>query len=146
MKKILHHKARKDHYHADACVIWCFDNRFSMLLENFKKKMKFKNIDLVKVAGGAKVLATPQVEPAEKYILGQIEKSIKLHHTKCIVLMVHSGCGAYGKKFKSIRAERKFYLIELRKAKRTVQKFLKQNRQEKPVDTYYADFSALWRT
>lgn len=146
MKKILHHKVPKDHYHADACVIWCFDDRFSMLFESFKKAMKFKNIDLVKVAGGAKVLATPQAEPEEKYILGQIEKSIKLHHTKRIALMVHSECGAYGKQFENIRAEQKFYLNELQKAKRTVQKFLKQIHREKPVDAYYADFSALWRT
>lgn len=92
------------------------------------------------------MLATQQVEPEEQYILGQIEKSIRLHHTKHIVLMVHSECGAYGKKFSGVRLERKFYLNELRKAKRTVQKFLKQIQQEKPVDTYYADFSALWRT
>lgn len=146
MKKIIKLKTPRHHYKADACVIWCFDNRFSVALENLVKRMKFKHIDLVKIAGGAKVLATPEVEPEEKYILGQIEKSIKLHHTKQIVLMVHSECGAYGKHFKSEAAEKNFYSKELKKAKLTVASFLKSKNIKKPIETYYADFSGLWRT
>ena len=55
MKNILPFRSPKEHYVADACVVWCFDNRFSVLLQAFTKGVK--NIDLVKVAGGAKALA-----------------------------------------------------------------------------------------
>ena len=38
-------------------MVWCFDDRFSALLEAYKQKRGFKHIDLVKSAGGAKALA-----------------------------------------------------------------------------------------
>jgi len=146
MKKIIHHKPPKHHYNADACVLWCFDDRFSSMLGSFKKKLKFKHIDLIKIAGGAKVLATRQKEFEEKYVLDQLEKSIRLHDAKRVVLMVHSECGAYGKHFKNEASEKKFYHAELKKAKRTVIRFFKAKKIKKPIEIYYADFSGLWRT
>lgn len=145
MKKILHCKVSRHHYKADACVIWCFDDRFSGLLEKFKKGMRFKKIDLLKIAGGAKIFATPEVEWEEKYLLDQINKSIKLHNARKVVLMAHSECGAYGGHFKNDAAEKKFYSAELRKAKRTVDAFFKRQNIKRPIETYYADFSGLWR-
>ena len=115
------------------------------MLESFKKKLKLRHVDLVKIAGGAKALAAKENEFEEKYVLDQIEKSIRLHDTKRVVLMVHAECGAYGKHFKNEAAEKRFYSAELKKAKQTVARFFKAKKIKKPVGMYYADFSGLWR-
>ena len=55
-------ESSREHYKADACVVWCFDDRFSDLLEAFKKERGFKRIDVVencwrrKSARGGRVL------------------------------------------------------------------------------------------
>jgi len=56
-KPIVKFRTKDGHYHADAAVVWCFDDRFYKLLKKFGKKQGFGHIDLVKVAGGAKALA-----------------------------------------------------------------------------------------
>ncbi len=96
MNTILSFQSDKTHYTADACIVWCFDDRFSKLLDEYIKQQNFAHVDLVKVAGGAKDLASPDGEHARAYLLDQIAKSIKLHHTKEIILMMQSDCGAYG--------------------------------------------------
>ena len=54
------------------------------------------NSDLIKVAGGAKCLASPERETDREFVLEQIRKSMRLHGTRRVILMVHSDCGAYG--------------------------------------------------
>jgi len=144
MQKILSYLGSKEHYRADACIVWCFDNRFSGLLEAYIKDRKFTHVDLVKVAGGAKGLAAPKWDPdpsrrklaeAERtYLLDQIAKSIKLHHTQDIVLMAHSECGAYGG-----ATDEEFYESELNKAKDIASSQFK----EVKVTSLFADFEGL---
>lgn len=55
-----------------------------------------KSCTSIRVAGGAKCLATPDPESERDFVLEQIPKSIRLHGTDRVVLMVHSDCGAYG--------------------------------------------------
>ena len=52
--------------------------------------------DPIKVAGGAKSLALPEVKTDREFVLEQIRKSMRLHDTKRVILIVHSDCGAYG--------------------------------------------------
>ncbi len=141
-------KTKPEHYHADACVVWCYDDRFYKLLKKFGKKQKFKNIDLVKVAGGAKALATADATEgsssmAERdFVLSQIKTSVRLHAAKRIILMLHRDCGAYGgsKAFPDGGAEREQYAADLRAARDFV-------RKEVPavlVDAYFADFDGLY--
>ena len=54
------------------------------------------NSDPIKIAGGAKVLASPEREADREFVLDQIRKSMRLHGTRRVILMVHSDCGAYG--------------------------------------------------
>src|SRR3989344_2903432 len=90
-------KLSKEHYQAEAVVIWCFDARFSPALEELKQKLGLKKIDLVSVAGGAKALAVLNDEASEKaYLLQQVAVSVKLHQARQVVLMTHSDCGAFG--------------------------------------------------
>lgn len=131
------------HYKADACVVWCFDDRFSGLLQKFIETKKFRHVDLVKVAGGAKGLASPANEAEREYLLDQIAKSIELHHPPFIILMVHADCGAYGAEFADANEERKFYTRELSKAEKIVADFLRQKDKTAQIEKYFCDFAGL---
>jgi len=139
MEKPLAFQSSMGHYAADACVVWCFDDRFSGLLGAFVKD--FKNFDLVKVAGGAKALAG-DASPDRDFVFGQIETSIRLHGTKKIVLMLHRDCGAYGgsKSFVDAAAEKDNYINQLTNAK----SFLKKEIPDMPVSAYFADADGLY--
>jgi carbonic anhydrase len=41
-------------------------------------------------------MASPERESKREFVLEQIRKSMRLHGTKRVILMVHSDCGAYG--------------------------------------------------
>jgi len=131
----------KEHYMADACVVWCFDDRFYKLLKAFGKQVGFKNIDLVKIAGGAKALAAGP-SPERDFVAGQIAASLKLHGTKAIILMTHRDCGAYGgsKNFTDAAAERVFQDEQLLAAKA----FVASEAPGIPVKAYFADFDGLY--
>jgi hypothetical protein len=137
--------SQKEHYIADACVVWCFDDRFYKLLKEFGKQEKFNHIDLVKIAGGAKALAGEA--PSDRdFVLNQIRTSVRLHGTKRVVLMLHRDCGAYGgsKNFTDGEAEK----TELVKQLRDAQDFVKKEFPDVislSVDGYFADFDGLYK-
>lgn len=85
-----------DHYAADAFVVRCFDNRFWGVFHKFIKAQGLKYIDLESVAGGAKIFSSPEQEGDRDFMLRELEKSLKLHHTKKVMLFTHHDCGAYG--------------------------------------------------
>ncbi|MCL5011124.1 MAG: hypothetical protein M1127_02860 [Patescibacteria group bacterium] len=144
MRKIIDFETKKEHYTAQACVVWCFDNRFTPALNEFVKNKNYQHYDLIKVAGGAKPLATPEKEIEEEYILKQIEISLKLHHSQRIVLMGHSDCGAYGglAAFNNDEdREKQAHIEELTKAK----SFLQNNLScSVPIDLIFVDCSGIW--
>lgn len=144
LKKVVHHKANKGHYVADAVVFWCFDTRFFQMFKKFKRSHKYRKVDLAQSTGGAKGLSSPS-HGETSYLLFQIEASHALHHVKRVVLMVHLDCGAYKghSKFKGRKLDEEFYTSELKKAKKIVTIFLKRKKINIPVDTYYADYTGL---
>ncbi len=132
MNKIISHASNKDHYKADACITWCFDNRFSSALEAFTRQRGYAQVDLIKVAGGAKGLADGGGDSL--YLLDQIAKSIKLHHTPRVVVMAHSECGAYGGS-----VDPAFYECELKKAAGAVSALFPSIE----VEAVFADFDGI---
>lgn len=96
MRKVFHFDAPREKYHCDAAVVWCFDNRFELGFRKFLKRRGVLNSDPIKIAGGAKSLASPELETDRAFLLEQIRKSIRLHGTNHVILMLHSDCGAYG--------------------------------------------------
>src|SRR5450759_4122520 len=96
MNKVFHFDAPREKYHCDAAIIWCFDNRFELGFRKFLKRIGVSNADPIKIAGGAKCLASPELESERAFVLEQIRKSIHLHGTRRVILMLHSDCGAYG--------------------------------------------------
>ena len=139
MQKIISCQSGAEHYVADACIVWCFDDRFSGLLAKLLKS--FKHADVVKVAGGAKALAG-NTSPDQDFVLGQIKTSIRLHKTKRVILMLHRDCGAYGgsKSFSSVEAEKDYYSSQLAAAKQ----FLAAEAPTVPIDACFADFDGLY--
>ena len=135
-----------DHYTANVCVVWCFDDRFYKLLKAFGKQEHFGHIDLVKIAGGAKALASAEgASPDRDFVLNQIKTSARLHGTKRVILMLHRDCGAYGgsKNFADAGAERD----ELEKQLRHARDFVTQELSHVgglSVDAYFADFDGLY--
>jgi carbonic anhydrase len=96
MRRVFHFDSPREHYRAEAVVVWCFDHRFHLAFAKYLKRNGVLNTDIVKVAGGAKSLASPARETDREFILDQIRTSIRLHRTQRVILMTHSDCGAYG--------------------------------------------------
>ena len=96
MKKVFHFDSQIDLYRADACVVSCFDARFELVTRKFLKKRAIWWADPLKVAGGAKLFASPAEESERSFALAQVQTSMRLHRTNRVMLMVHSDCGAYG--------------------------------------------------
>lgn len=136
----------KEHYTADACIFWCYDARFADLYNEFLKQRGFTHskIDLVKGAGGAQALAGGE-SPDRTVAESQIAKSIKLHHTTRVILMVHIDCGGYGgsKAFNNDhQAEWNHHVAELKKAADFVRGTF---REIKEVECWLADFDGAHR-
>lgn len=145
MKKILDFKSPKEHYSADACVVWCFDSRFTPVLKEFTESQNLFNYDLVKLAGGVKSLASPAFESERSFALKQIHASINLHRTKRMILANHADCGAYGgsEEFNCDPVkERKMHFRELAAAKRFLKDKLLPGVK---IETVFIDFEGVWK-
>ena len=142
MEKVFSFDSSKEHYFGAVCILWCFDDRFSALLQALIKGREIKNADVVESAGGAKALASP-AGPERDFVLTQIKLSVKLHGTKKTILMLHMDCGGYGGSgtFNNDRdAEMKHHDAELSAARA----FLLREIPEMEVECLIADFDGLY--
>jgi carbonic anhydrase len=146
VEKVFHFDSPREKYLCDAAVVWCFDNRFDLGFRKFLKRIGVLNTDPIKIAGGAKCLASPDQETDREFVLGQIRTSMRLHGTRRVILMVHSDCGAYGGldgAFKGdARAESDHHIVELQRAAGN----LKEAIPNVDVDAYFVDFEGVWKT
>ena len=127
-----------EHYTAEAFVVRCFDDRFWKVFKRFLKSQGRHHIDPESVAGGAKVLASPEKDGDRDFMLRELEKSIRLHHTKRVMLFTHHDCGAYGgiAKFKGMRSdELAFHQEEHQKARDAISKHF----PDLAVESYFID-------
>lgn len=144
MKKVFHFDAPRSKYHCDAAVVWCFDNRFQLGFSKYLKRLGVVNSDPIKIAGGAKSLASPEHEGDREFVLDQIKKSIRLHGTKLVMLMVHSDCGAYGglagRFGGNAREEALHHEGEIKRAA----EFLQTEIPGVELRGYFVDFEGIW--
>ena len=145
MKKVFHFDAPRQKYHCDAAVIWCFDNRFELGFRKFLKRIGVANSDPIKIAGGAKCLASPDLETEREFVLEQIRKSMRLHGTRRVILMLHSDCGAYGGLAGgfagNVRVEAERLHAELRRAADHLGTAIPGLK----IDAYFVDFEGIWQ-
>lgn len=143
MKRVLRLDTPRANYQSDAAVVCCFDNRFRLGLHKFLRRFGIQNPDVIRVAGGAKCLASPEPESDREFVVEQIRKSIRLHATKRVILMVHSDCGGYGGLARfgnDAELEREHHRKELERAA----EYLREQFPEMEVGTYFLDFEGVW--
>ena len=143
LQKIFHFDSPRELYVSDAAVVWCFDNRFNLVLRKFLGRIGIEKSDRIMVAGGAKCLASTGADPDREFVLKQIRLSIALHQTSRVVLMLHSDCGAYGGLAAfggdpQVEAEKQ--ADELRRAAATLRGVF----PELEVEGYFIDFEGVW--
>ncbi|MDP3794693.1 MAG: hypothetical protein Q8R13_02065 [bacterium] len=142
---IFSHETPLAHYTAQAFVLRCFDDRFFKTFKNFLKSEGLTQLDPESVAGGAKVIASPEKAEDRDFMLRELEKSIRLHHTARVMLFTHHDCGAYGglARFGGDKeAEFAFHREEHRKAR----EIIAERFPEVTAETYFIDGQGVIRT
>jgi hypothetical protein len=143
MKKVFHFDSPREKYRCDAAIVACFDNRFELGFRKFLKRTGVVASDPIKVAGGAKCLASPEHDADREFVLDQIRDSIRLHGTTRAILMVHSDCGAYGGLAAfghDARREAEHHQAELCRAVAGLHAAIPGLH----VDAYFLDFEGIW--
>jgi carbonic anhydrase len=145
LKRILHFKPPTLKYHCDAVVVACFDHRFDRVLRRFLKGIRIVNPDPIVVAGGAKSLASPDHESDRDFLVAQVEKSIRLHGTDRVILLLHSDCGAYGGLHSSFKDDQAAEVSHHRDELRRAYAVLKGAFPAVHVECYFVDFAGVWQ-
>ncbi len=131
-------------YRSDAVAVYCFDDRFTLMVQKFLKRLKLERVDTIRVAGGARALASPDGEPEKNFLLDQLRLSRKLHDVGRVILIAHSDCGACGglARFNHDPAvEAEHHRAELARAAACVRSAI----PEVDIACYFADFTGVWR-
>ncbi|MDO8496679.1 MAG: hypothetical protein Q7S43_04510 [bacterium] len=134
-----------EHYKAGAFVVRCLDSRFWRVAKRFIKSLGLKHIDPPFPAGGAKVFSSPFDEYESEHYLGQLAKSIKLHHTEKVMLFSHHDCGAYGGFAKFDNDEDKEFNFHCSEHKKAVE-VVKARFPDLEVETYFIDPKGIIKT
>ena len=102
--------------------------------------------DSIKIAGGAKCIASPDHDSSREFVLQQIRLSMRLHGTTRVMLMLHSDCGAYGGLAGGFSgdsmAEAIHHCQELQRAAANLTVAIPGIE----VQTYFVDFEGVWAT
>jgi carbonic anhydrase len=144
MRKLFHFDSPRERYQCDAAVVWCFDNRFDAGFRKFLKRIGVLNSDPIKIAGGAKNLASPEKEADREFVLEQIRLSVRLHGTRRVILMVHSDCGAYGGLAGGFGGDAREEAARLESELERASLFLQMAMPEMEVESYFVDFEGVW--
>ncbi len=126
-------------------AFWPRDNRFDLGFQKFLKREGVVHTDPIKIAGGAKSLASPKRESDREFVLDQIRTSMRLHGTQRVILMLHSDCGAYGGLAAFGNDERAEFLNH-RSELRAAAVYLKSVIPEIEVLVYFVNFEGVWTT
>jgi hypothetical protein len=143
IRKVFHFDSPRERYKADAAIVWCFDHRFDVVLHKLTKRIGVEFFDPILVAGGAKCLAGDDLERDRQFVLEQVRKSIQLHGTHTVLLMLHSDCGAYGGlgAFDNDTArEAEHHRQDLHRAV----DFLQAEIPELTIRGFFVDFEGVW--
>jgi len=142
MTKRFHFDSPTETYRADAAVVWCFDDRFTLAVHKFLKRSGLTRADSIRVAGGPKALASGG-EAEQNFLLEQLRLSRKVHSTERVIHFAHSDCLACGglARFKGdAGAEREYHRAELARAAGVVRAAM----PEVVVECLFVDFEGVW--
>jgi len=143
MRKRFHFDSPAEVYRADAAVLWCFDDRITLVVQKFLKRIGVRQVDTIRIAGGAMALASPKDDSQQGFVIDQLRASRRLHQTERVILFAHRDCGAYGGSARfqgDPEAEVSFHRAELARAADIVRAAL----PDVTVEHYFADFDGVW--
>jgi len=143
MLKRFHFDSPAEVYRADAAVLWCFDDRITLGVQKFLKRIGARQVDTIRIAGGAMALASPKDNFEQGFVIEQLRLSRKLHQTGRVILFAHRDCGAYGGSARfqgDAEAEVSFHRAELSRAAQVIRAAL----PEVAIEHYFADFDGVW--
>ena len=143
MRKAFHFNSPRERYRCDAAIIWCFDNRFELVLRKLLKHLGIVFFDPIRIAGGTKCLASPEFERDRDFVMEQIRISMRLHDTKSVILMLHSDCGAYGGLAAYENDSQKEAIHHTQELQRAASYLLSQI-PELNVKPFFVDFEGVW--
>jgi carbonic anhydrase len=144
MKKVFHFDAPRENYHCDAAILWCFDDRFELGFRKFLRRIGVVHSDPIKIAGGAMCMASPERESDREFVLEQIRKSIRLHGTKRVILMVHSDCGAYGGLAGGFHGDSLAEAVHHEQELQRAAAYLSEAIPGIEIQGYFVDFEGIW--
>lgn len=144
MRKVFHFDTPREHYRSGAAVVSCFDHRFQIGFSKFLKRIGIANTDPITIAGGAKLLASPERQTDREFVIDQIRKSIRLHATTLVILMTHSDCGAYGGLAGAFGNDSTREAEHHEKELRVAADYLRQQVPGIAVQAYFVDFGGIW--
>jgi len=144
VRKVFHFDAPRENYRCDAAVVWCFDNRFHLGFGKFLKRSGIINVDPIKIAGGAKSLASPERASDRDFVIDQIQKSARLHATDLVILMTHSDCGAYGGLAAAFGNDSKREAQHHDRELKIAAECVRQRVSGIAVQAYFVDFEGVW--
>ena len=73
-------------YQAAAFILCCFDARFRHVFDAFIRHVGFEYVDVVLVAGGGKILASPEEASDRAFLLREIATSVRC----CMYALPHA--------------------------------------------------------
>jgi carbonic anhydrase len=144
MRKVLHFDSSREKYRCDASVVSCFDNRFDAVSRKLLRRLGVVQPDGIRIAGGAKALASPDEEFNRSFVLEQIRKSIRLHGTERAILMLHSDCGAYGGLAARFRGDAEAEAAHHRAELARAAEVLKAAIPGLAVECFFLNFDGAW--
>ncbi|MBZ5612009.1 MAG: hypothetical protein LAP38_27430 [Acidobacteriia bacterium] len=144
MKKVFHFDAPRERYRCDAAIVSCFDTRFQLGFTKYFRHIGIVNSDPIKIAGGAKSLASPERETDREFLLDQIRKSIQLHQTERVILTLHSDCGAYGGLDGAFDGDERLEARSQAEEMRRAATCLRDAVTAITVEGYFANFEGIW--
>jgi len=142
VRKLFHFDTEATPYSAAAAVVWCFDDRLTPVVRKFLKRCGITRWDSIRLAGGAKSIASPREESDRNFLLEQIRLARKLHGIERVILVAHSDCGAYGglEAFgRDKQAEVDHHRMELSRAAAFVRTI-----PGIAVECWFVDFTGVW--
>jgi carbonic anhydrase len=144
MKKVFQFDSPRERYLCDAAILWCFDNRFDLGFRKFLKRIGVVHPDPIKIAGGAKCLASPEQESEREFVLEQVRKSMRLHGTTRVILMVHSDCGAYGGLAEGFHGDSRAEAVHHERELQRSAAYLSRAIPDLEIQGYFVDFEGIW--
>jgi carbonic anhydrase len=95
-----------------SALIKCIDFRLTSAIDKWlEEKGIMDDCDIISVAGISKAIVEDPESNDAKFILNQIELSVKLHSIETLYLVHHTDCGAYGghDAFENLETEKQRY-------------------------------------